>query len=226
MSLVAGSGPGTGSEDLFFRDLPPYRPAPGAWWAGSERPRRGPDRKEPPLTPNPEAGIHPSASEVVVGVDGSEESAAALRWAARQADLTGATLLLVTAWEIPALAYGSFMAIPPDQFSFSDAADALLAAAVTDFRTEHPDLKVATRVVQGPPALALLHASEGADLLVVGSRGHGAFAGMLLGSVSAHCVSHSSCPVVVVRRDPVPTVARSGAAIPLSAGRGSALPVA
>jgi nucleotide-binding universal stress UspA family protein len=57
-------------------------------------------------------------------------------------------------------------------------------------------------VAEGPPALELLKAAQNADLLVVGSRGHGAFAGMLLGSVSEHCVAHSSCPVVVVRHDP------------------------
>jgi nucleotide-binding universal stress UspA family protein len=56
-----------------------------------------------------------------------------------------------------------------------------------------------TEVVEGPPALMLLRAAADADLLVVGSRGHGAFAGMLLGSVSEHCVHHANCPVVVIR---------------------------
>jgi nucleotide-binding universal stress UspA family protein len=59
--------------------------------------------------------------------------------------------------------------------------------------------RVQTEILEGPPALMLLKAAEGAEVLVVGSRGHGAFAGMLLGSVSQHCVHHATCPIVVVR---------------------------
>jgi nucleotide-binding universal stress UspA family protein len=154
------------------------------------------------VSQSPDAGT-PRTTRVVVGVDGSDESAAALRWAARQADLTA-----VISWQIPALAYGSFVSVAPEQFSFTDAAKDVVAKAVAPVAAEHPGLDVITRVVQGPPALVLLRASEDAALLVVGSRGHGAFAGMMLGSVSEHCVSHASCPVVVVRQDPGHTPAR------------------
>jgi len=70
---------------------------------------------------------------------------------------------------------------------------------VQTVRHEHPDLTVHTEVIEGHPAPTLIDASQGAELLVVGSRGHGAFVGMLLGSVSEHCVSHAQCPVGVVR---------------------------
>jgi nucleotide-binding universal stress UspA family protein len=177
------------------------------------------------VSQSPEAGS-PRATGVVVGVDGSDESAAALRWAARQADLTGASLLAVISWQIPALAYGSFVSVAPEQYSFAGAAEEVVAKAVAPISAEHPGLEVTTLVVQGPPALVLLHAAEDAALLVVGSRGHGAFTGMLLGSTSEHCVSHASCPVVVVHHDPDRPVTGAGAAIPLSSGVPSALPVA
>lgn len=66
-------------------------------------------------------------------------------------------------------------------------------------RAKHPGVKIESRVVEGHPAPVLVEASKGADLLVVGSRGHGEFAGMLLGSVSEHCVSNAPCPVLVLR---------------------------
>jgi nucleotide-binding universal stress UspA family protein len=177
------------------------------------------------VSQSPDAGT-PRTTRVVVGVDGSDESAAALRWAARQADLTGASLVAVISWQIPALAYGSFVSVAPEQFSFDGAAEEVLAKAVAPVIAEHPGLEVTTRVVQGPPALVLLHAAEDAELLVIGSRGHGAFTGMLLGSVSEHCVAHATCPVVVVRHDPGRPVAGAGAAIPLSSELPSAAPVA
>jgi nucleotide-binding universal stress UspA family protein len=165
-------------------------------------------------------------ARIVVGIDGSEESTAALRWAARQADLTSAPLLAVISWQIPALAYGSFASVYPDPSTFDRAAQEVLAKAVGPLTAEHPGLEVTTQVVQGPPALVLLHAAEDAALLVVGSRGHGAFTGMLLGSVSEHCVSHARCPVVVVRQDTELPLAGAGGAIPLSSGVPSAVPVA
>jgi nucleotide-binding universal stress UspA family protein len=135
---------------------------------------------------------------VVVGVDGSEPSKDALRWAIRYARMTGATVRAVTVWHFPtSFGWGPLPAIPEMDLE-ADARAALKEAveAVTD--TAEP-VTLQTEVVEGPPALMLLRAAEGADLLVVGSRGHGAFAGMLIGSVSEHCVHHASCPVVVVR---------------------------
>jgi nucleotide-binding universal stress UspA family protein len=135
---------------------------------------------------------------IVVGVDGSEASKDALAWAARQARITGGRLEAVMAWHIPGFAYGPGM-LAPTSYDFAPAAKTTLEETVDKVLGEGPDVAVRRVVVEGPPALRLLEAAAGADLLVVGSRGHGAFAGMLLGSVSEHCVAHASCPVVVVR---------------------------
>lgn len=135
---------------------------------------------------------------IVVGVDGSEASRTALRWAARQARLTGADLHPVQAWRLPAT-YG----MPADyaDADFEKQARENLRRTVEETLGEHPEAHVAPQVVEGHPAAVLTEAARNADLLVVGSHGHGAFAGMLLGSVSHHCVHHASCPVLVVRAD-------------------------
>jgi nucleotide-binding universal stress UspA family protein len=101
----------------------------------------------------------------------------------------------VMAWDFPA-AYG-FMAAVPDDVDFAKIA----AEVVDDAVAEVSDKQVTIRrkVTEGIPAQVLLDASKGADLLVVGSRGHGGFTEALLGSVSQHCVHHATCPVVVIR---------------------------
>lgn len=133
---------------------------------------------------------------VVVGVDGSRASKDVLRWAARQAQLTGAELRAVIAWRWPTT-YGW----APDYSGFDFAADArkTLEEAVTEALGAAPSVPVIINVIEGHPAEVLIDASRAADLLVVGSRGHGAFTGMLLGSVSQHCVQHATCPVLVYR---------------------------
>jgi nucleotide-binding universal stress UspA family protein len=138
---------------------------------------------------------------IVVGVDGSDESKAALRWAVRQAELTGASLEAVTTWHIPSAAYGAPITLPTG-YDFAPGAQKTVDDAIAEVLGDHPTIKVSTVVEEGYPALLLLKAAVGADALVLGSRGHGAFAGMLLGSVSEHCVAHASCPVVVVRHSP------------------------
>jgi nucleotide-binding universal stress UspA family protein len=135
---------------------------------------------------------------IVVGVDGSESSKDALRWAARQAELTGAGLHVVSSWHIPAVAYNAMTPMPTG-LDFAGATREAMDDAITEVLGPERSVKVVRYVVEGPPALELLKAAQGAELLVVGSRGHGAFAGMLLGSVSEHCVSHATCPVLVVR---------------------------
>jgi nucleotide-binding universal stress UspA family protein len=136
--------------------------------------------------------------DVVVGVDGSEASADALRWAVRYARMTGATVRAVTVWHYPAsFGWAPTTAIPEMDLE-GDARQALKETLEQVVGAEGP-VTIQTHVVEGPPALMLLRAAEDADLLVVGSRGHGAFAGMLLGSVSEHCVHHATCPVVVIR---------------------------
>ena len=129
---------------------------------------------------------------IVAGVDGSPCSLEALRWAARQAELTGAELQAVMAWTLPEI----YSYTPRD---FEGEARKALEEGITQALGPEPRVPVIAQVVQGSPARALIDASRHAALLVVGSRGHGGFAGMLLGSVSEHCVSHAECSVVVVR---------------------------
>ena len=134
---------------------------------------------------------------IVVGVDGSDSSKGALRWAIRQAKLTGATVTAVTAWQYPS-AYG-WAPLGDDAVDFAGEAEKALAAALTEASGAVPEVSVRPRVAQGPAAEVLLRAAEGAELLVVGSRGHGGFASALLGSVSLHCVLHALCPVLIMR---------------------------
>ena len=143
---------------------------------------------------------------IVVGVDGSEPSKAALRWAARIAPAVDATIDVVIAWDYPQV-YG----VPgyvddwrPDldaEKVLQDSLDAVFAG----------DLPQGLRplVRQGPARQVLLKASSDAEMLVVGSRGHGGFAGLLLGSVSAACAEHADCPVLVVHAEPHSTWAGS-----------------
>jgi nucleotide-binding universal stress UspA family protein len=134
-----------------------------------------------------------------VGIDGSDASLDALAWAARQAELTGGTLLVLATWEWPA---SLGWAVPiPDNFNPASAAASGVEEAVARVRAEHPSLTIETLVAEGHPAPVLVDASRDADLLVVGSRGRGAFAGMLLDSVSEHCVTRAHCPVVVHRAE-------------------------
>jgi len=136
-------------------------------------------------------------ARIVVGVDGSDCSKDALRWAARQAEFTGATVDAVLAWEFPVF-YGWAPADSED-LDFLRFAEQTLAQAVDDvFGPDHPGW-LRTRVVEGHAAQVLVEASAEAGLLVVGSRGHGRFAGALLGSVSTYCVHHAHCPVTVIR---------------------------
>jgi nucleotide-binding universal stress UspA family protein len=137
---------------------------------------------------------------VLVGVDGSESSLRALRWAARYADLTGAVLDVITAWTFPerAAPLGVVVQLPWPEDVMAQAREALDALIERELPGRDP-AKVHAQVVRGGAAEVLLEASREADLLVVGSRGRGAFAELLLGSVSEHCVRHGLCPVVVVR---------------------------
>ncbi len=145
---------------------------------------------------------NPAGPRIVVGVDGSASSASALRWAIRQAALTGATVDAVTAWHYPDLAAGSGMAVgavEPTYDFFRENAEKIAADAISTTLDPASHVPVRARLAQGHPAQVLLDASAGASLLVVGSRGHGGFTEALLGSVGQHCVQHAPCPVVVVR---------------------------
>jgi nucleotide-binding universal stress UspA family protein len=135
---------------------------------------------------------------IVVGVDGSEPSRQALRWAALQAERSTATLVAVIAWQPPEV-FGAM--IPPTGLAVDFSAEArnVLEHTVKSVLGSQPPVPMRIEVVQGRPALILDQASHRADLLVVGNRGRGALEEVLLGSVSLHCVFHAACPVVVVR---------------------------
>lgn len=129
-------------------------------------------------------------SRIVVGVDGSVTAADALRWAVQEAALREATVEVWHAWYVPFMSPG---APPPDERPLEVAGRAVLDDAVAPYGGT-----VTTRLVRGVAASALLDASRDADLLVLGARGTGGFAGLRVGSVSEYVVAHASCPVVVV----------------------------
>jgi len=139
---------------------------------------------------------------VVVGVDGSAESVAALRWAARYATATGARVQALLAWHYPTVAGEAPVGVAPEAIRGQTEAQmhqTLDEAIAKAYEGQEP-AGVEKSTAYGHPAQALIEVSREADLLVVGSHGHGAFTGMLVGSVSIHCVTSAFCPVVVVRR--------------------------
>jgi nucleotide-binding universal stress UspA family protein len=146
------------------------------------------------------------AGRVVVGVDGSEPSKHALRWAQFIAKASASTLDVVIAWE-PYTAFGwmgaGWAAMPPDWNPGQDAERAL-TSTIDEFFGAHRPVGLQLTVREGNAAQVLLDTSQGARMLVVGSRGHGGFAGLLLGSVSAACAEHATCPVLVLHGDTPP----------------------
>lgn len=138
---------------------------------------------------------------IVAGVDGSPSSLAALQWAVRQAGLTGGSVQAVIAWQFPA-AVGGYAWAPVavlESTDYEEIAQKVVADAIAAVDPAGRDVPISTRVREGNAAQVLIDAAADADLLVVGSRGHGGFAGALLGSVSQHCVHHAPCPVAVIR---------------------------
>ncbi|MEU8514647.1 universal stress protein [Kitasatospora sp. NPDC048722] len=137
---------------------------------------------------------------IVVGVDGSEQSRRALRWAVRQAWLTGARLEAVLAWEPPFSGTGASVAADGPR-NLQDIAEKVLAESVDKAVGPEPPVAINARAEEGTPAQVLLKAAgdESVTLLVVGSRGLGGFTGALLGSVSEYCAQHAPCPVTIVR---------------------------
>ena len=135
---------------------------------------------------------------IVVGVDGSTESVAALRWAGEYAGATGARLRAVLAWHYPSAVGPAPVGVAPASIS-NEVRASMTEHLMTAIAEASPGVDVEQQIGYGHPAEVLVGQSEEADLLVVGNRGHGAFTGMLVGSVSIHCVTHALCPVVVVR---------------------------
>jgi nucleotide-binding universal stress UspA family protein len=134
------------------------------------------------------------AGRIVVGVDGSPASAQALSWALNQGALTGAAVEALNAWQAPQVPGGLISTMGVD---LSTSSREILRNAVEAVGAS-PE-SVTERTVQGHPVKVLVDASDGADLLVVGNRGHGGFTGMLLGSVSGQVLAYAHCPTVIVR---------------------------
>jgi nucleotide-binding universal stress UspA family protein len=141
--------------------------------------------------------------KIVVGIDGSEASKNALRWAVDEARLRNARVVALHAWETP---IASPDATPVQQLDVvtavtesHDAASQLATEVVEEVVGDDPDQIVTPLVVEGPAAAALIDAARDADLLVVGSRGLGDFGALLLGSVSQECAHHAPCPVLIHR---------------------------
>jgi nucleotide-binding universal stress UspA family protein len=144
---------------------------------------------------------------IVCGIDGSDGSLRALDWAADEARRRGATLRIVHAWFEPIVAGYPFAAgVVYETAAVEDAARQVLRDAVTQVHAGDGELAIEEELVHSPAATALLQEAEKADLAVVGTRGRGGFAGLLLGSVSQQLVHHAPCPIVVV--PPVATNAR------------------
>lgn len=136
------------------------------------------------------------AGRIVVGVDGSDQSVRALRWAAAQAELTEAELVAVTAWEYP-----TWGGLTPEAATFDPEREAARVLTETVERALGAEgaARVAHKTHKGNPGEALLKHAETADLLVVGARGYSGLKATVLGSVSLHVVQHSRVPVTVVR---------------------------
>lgn len=166
-------------------------------------------------------GSSKNAPAVVVGVDGSAGAREALRWALAEARLRKSPLRAVHAWmfgyvggSVEGYPYwggslGSYTSLGVDLEDLHRAAEDLLERALAEVEAE--GVEIERQVVQGPAAEVLVNAAAPGDLLVVGSRGHGGFADLLLGSVSQQCVHHAPCPVVVVH-PPKPTATAAGSA--------------
>jgi nucleotide-binding universal stress UspA family protein len=136
---------------------------------------------------------------IVVGVNGSEASEEALRWAIGEAELRQAPLRAVHAWLHPRVGGRGY--IPPellDRGVLRDRAEGRLEAAVAEVADEHAEVELERVVAEGPAGRVLVEAAMDAELLVLGSRGRGELAGLLLGSVGSECAHDASCPVVIV----------------------------
>ena len=131
---------------------------------------------------------------IVVGVDGSAHSEAALRWSLDEASVRGGELTAVFAWEMPFVSFpGAF-----DRDELEQAGKEFIVEAVSKVAPT-PPVPLLTLVAEGDPAASLIKASENADLLVVGTRGRSPWAGLLLGSVSQRCAAGAACPVVLIK---------------------------
>lgn len=145
-----------------------------------------------------------SEHPIVVGIDGSRSGVHAGFFAADMAERAGAPLVVVGVWDVAALGglsqeFAHRIGVQEMHGKAEAQMRTWVDLAVTKLSERHPGLSVQGRVVQGSPVVALREAAQGAGLLVVGTRGRGGFAGLLLGSVSHRLIHDSGCPVAVVR---------------------------
>ncbi len=134
-------------------------------------------------------------AKIIVGIDGSDASRAALRWGAAEATLRGIPLVAIEAWEFSPLVFAADVPVALNELrtSVTEHLHSVVADEVGDA------VEVVEQVVEKAPVPALLDEASPDDILVVGSRGRGGFAGLLLGSVSQQVAQHATCPVVIVR---------------------------
>jgi nucleotide-binding universal stress UspA family protein len=151
-----------------------------------------------PVAVIPKTELRPNAG-VVVGIDGSEASKVAIAYAAEEASFRGIPLVAVYAWMPPLTPGLEYLWSEELVGSQRAAAEEAIAIGVAGLAERYPDLVIQREIVQSPPVAALVHAAEGAELLVVGSRGRGGLSRLLLGSVSHGVLQALPCPVVVTR---------------------------
>lgn len=142
-------------------------------------------------------------SRIVVGVDGSESARQALRVAVREAKEKHASVRAVTAWHVPGYAYGGvgFTPIADLNDAFHEQAEETLEKAIAQLDDASKSVEIERVVREGRAASVLVEEAAGADELVVGSRGLGGFAGLVLGSVSQECAQRAPCSILIVRGD-------------------------
>jgi nucleotide-binding universal stress UspA family protein len=142
------------------------------------------------------AGVH---GRIIVGVDGSEDSKQALRWAVAQAERTGQEVEAIAAWEVPVTILLLPTAVEDD---YADRAATVLSETLHETIGDEPPVRVRARAAEGRAARVLTAAATADDTLVIGSHGRGKLPGMHLGSTASYCVHHAPCPVVVLRSAP------------------------
>ena len=158
-------------------------------------------RSAAPVEREPEAHESGSRGRIVVGVDGSKQSRAALRWACADAHAKGAVVVAVAVWHLYPLAPPERIGASPWWFTADpeEATQAFLGEVVDEVADDFPDVVIEQKVLSGHAAEQLISLSAVADLVVLGATGSGGFAGMSLGSTSRAVVEHALSTVVLAR---------------------------
>lgn len=135
---------------------------------------------------------------IMAGYDGSTSAKKALLWAAQEAELRKSELRVVHSWEYPTLPYGAY---PSEGEDLEASAQEMLDAGVTFITEKFPNLKVTSQLTEGHPVVNLIKLSKSCDMLVVGSRGHGGFSTLVLGSVSSQLAHHCQLPLMIIHSE-------------------------